>query len=170
MRLRSSWFSTPSLRRRRNTSTSETAPNAIDRCVYQHDATTSEVGTVGQAGVAVSSCRPVPRRHFVQGDHGVVRLHHEEAYKARVSAAAYGMGVRPRAEVKWKRQRLSVATVNFLSAPSAKPKCTGQLTGPARSQGQGPTVPCIPSPTCGRRYASGVTPLMRSASSSSCRR
>jgi hypothetical protein len=32
-----------------------------------------------------------------------------------VSAAVYGMGVRPRDEVKWKRQRLSEVTVNFLT-------------------------------------------------------
>jgi len=39
----------------------------------------------------------------------------KEVYKARVHAAVYGMGVRPRDEVKWKRQRLSVVTVNFLT-------------------------------------------------------
>ena len=39
----------------------------------------------------------------------------KEVYKARVHAAVYGMGVRPREEVKWKRQRLSVDTVNFLT-------------------------------------------------------
>ena len=38
-----------------------------------------------------------------------------EVYKARVHAAVYGTGVRPRAEEKRKRQRLSVNTVNFLT-------------------------------------------------------
>ena len=33
--------------------------------VHQHDATTSEVGAMGQAGVVVSGCRPVRRRHVV---------------------------------------------------------------------------------------------------------